>query len=303
MSWYKEARALDPGMWQQDTAPHRRMEDHPTAWTPYGHVVQNQDQNRLLELYFGVHLTDSIEYAAVYANSKSSNNDPPVIIEIDEEGLEQLPDVDVAANTAFEDYVSNSSEEWRRVLNSEISVDEKAETLVSSIFDDAQFWEDDGSGYGSDVAEYVRAMHEGIPPSILSDVLSGKTSEQVVGIISDFFNNGIPLSYSIAVVRQFRVNTEVGSDRVVAIYQIDRFSDDFKDYNDEDADFDEEDEEDSDFEPETDNSPPKISREDLDYSWPELKEIYHSSVPHSGSVVYHGTSYARAKQAFPDLIR
>ena len=306
MSWYQKSKSLEPDMWALDPKPHRTSEDSPVVRTPYGQIRQRVDIGNISGKYTGVHFTDSIEFAASYANNKSSADDPPVIIEIDPTGFERLPDVDAAADNSLNDYISESWEkEWSGIVN-DITMDteQKAEEIRNGIQDDLQFGES-YSDYTDSVVDYIQEMHRGIPAQVILRYLEGKTNEETIAIVADMAKNGAPPELSIEIARQFRVMSSVGPERVVAIYQIERFSDELSQGSfGNEMEIDEEDGFVRDEEGRVRDEEGRLifDFEDFEYGWPDLEVIYKNPNLTNTKPVYHGTSYNRAKQAFPKLL-
>lgn len=290
MSWYSKAMALDPNAWETDPNPHRIRDDSPVVWTPYGRIHQKVDTSEIASKYTGVHFTDSIEYAAVYANNKSSKDDPPVIIKIDPTGFERLPDVDATADTSLDDYIHEMWQStWADIIHSKTSVEEKADEIISSIQSDVEF----GREYGDvidNVVDYVQETFKNLAPQVILNTFDNRTDEEIIKMIINWVKNGSPPELRIAITRQFRVMNRIESNRVVAIYQIERFSEDLSQMSLEGDEYD-------------DEGRRVLDYETFDYGWPDLKTIYKNPNPPSGhDPVFHGTSYKRAKQAFQDLL-
>lgn len=304
MNWYKKSRALEPGAWRGDPDPHRLPRHQDFAKLPWGSIRQRQDPNVIEKYYHGIHLTDSLELAAIYANGKSNQEDPPVVIELYKRGLKELPDAD-AMETANDvrDVIQYS--ELKNILLSESSVEEKEEQ-IQNLFDDPYFEEQNDT---MDLSDIITQKERGSIVIVLRDYLQSFSGEELIRIAQDLLNGNIPSKILISIVNQFRVIKPIGDKKVHAIYQTNRVNleedfnrDQYEDMTDEelaeenitrkgDEYFD-------------DDGRLLISIESAEYGWwIEKKIIYQDSRPSKDTeYTYHGTSLSRAKNAFPKLL-
>lgn len=304
MNWYKKSKDLEPGAWKGDPNPHRLPRHQDFAKLPWGSMRQRQDPNVIEEYYHGIHLTDSFELAAVYANSKSSQEDPPIVIELYRSGLKELPDADAIETTNdVRDVIQYS--ELKNILLSESSVEEKEEQ-IQNLFDDPYF---DDSSEAMDPSDIIVQKERGSIISALRDYLQSFSGEELIRAAQDLSSGNIPSKILISIVNQFRVIKPIGDKKVHAIYQTNRanLEEDFnRDQYEEmtDEELAEENKTRRGKEYFDEDGRLLISIESAEYGWwIEKKLIYQDPRPSKNTnFTYHGTSLSRAKSAFPKLL-
>jgi hypothetical protein len=315
MNWYRDfkriAMPLDPDAWKNDSNPNRFMSDQDKVWSPYGGMIpQKQDPDKLEERYKGVHFTFSPEIAAIYANSKANENDPPVIIELDSSGMQMELDADASQDYAMDTYIDKKKSEWGQLLEAfdaqEIDADEFESRVIDDLWGDVDNYtvEEDVHDVASDiVTQYTR----NIPPSIVKEDLEMLNANQIVQKIRNTLDSDIPKEWYIHAVNQFRVFDVFDDDKVKAIYRVpwinfgDIYQGGLYDISDEDL-------EEKGWTKRDDGSVVDdqgriiLDYEDMDYDhWISREILYENPNSGQGESVWHGTSFSRAQKAFPQL--
>jgi len=310
MSWYKKALALDPNAWKHEQNPARLQKDLDRVKLPWGTTVfQPQDEFDLENKYKGVHLTNSDEIAAMYANGKATRDDPPVIVEIDPIELTKQLDVDAQHDYALDGYIDGRKSDWKKLLE-ENDPEVIAETFRENLDTDLNF-ADWGSGEIEDTSDIIMNKERPCPPSLIMDYIGDKSDDQVVQIVRDLVSGNIPHEMQIASVNQFRVLDRIQLDRVKGIYQVPFVNlskegnfDYWDDLSEEqlaeegivksgDEYLDEE-------------GRQILSYDDMNYGWISYSPIYENKQAYfegmsSQESVWHGTTLSRVKMAFPEL--
>lgn len=320
-NWYKKAMALDPNAYKTEPQPARLREhqDVGYAFNPFtGKTLalpQQQNQEQIDSLYSGVHFAFTQEQAALYACGKATAIDPPVIIEVEPKGLKQQPDVDALVDRSLSDYIDNKKMEWQSILQSGKDLDTMAEEFYGDIDGDHQNWTMEGDI--SDTADDIIMQQQlPIPPSVILSLIEKKTPQQVINIIKQLINGKISSKVLIKLVGQMRVNNNIDSSRVKAIYQIpwiDLSADVTNDPHSMDEERRDEYLEEQGWHMEGDdiineNGQIVPSYEELIYDqWLTLTPLYvNRQLYFKGYVskdsVWHGTTLSRAKRAYPDLL-
>lgn len=311
MSWYsktKQAMALDPNLWRTDPDPHRLPEHRDVQRTPYGNFRQPQEIEKLEFWYSGVHFTDSLELAAAYAQGKSSQEDPPVVIEVYRDTLTPIPDVD-AVNFSDSVHVALSEGEFSEILdNEELDSGEKFSQILNKLQKNLEY--SDGNNEDEDPADFVAGEARDTAESAVMSYLQNISDyDQAINEFRAMLNGHIPDKILISMANQFRVMTAIESDQVHAIHQIPRVNlDDFKNL----YQLEEMDEEELEDEGVTkigkdffdDDGRLLLDYEFLEYgSWVKKTPLYQDKKQTSESdLTYHGTSLSRAKSAYPELL-
>lgn len=303
----RESKALDPGMWRNDSSPHRLPEHHDVIRTPYGKIRQEQEIEALEFNYAGVHLTDSFELAAVYANGKASRDDPPVVIAIDRSALSPVPDID-AKNYASEvcDVLGQRSGEFNEILSDkEIDSSLKVKLIVDSLEEDRDYESD----YSDEPDELIARKARGTVENVAAEYLKGiSDSDKCLEEFRSLLNCNIPDVILINMANQFRVMKPIESDIVISIYQValvnlNRFMSRYalSEMDDEELESDGITKIDDEFY--DDDGRMYLDYEDIEYGyWTNKKLIYNSNKKNDTSLTYHGTSLSRAKLAFPEIL-
>ena len=305
MKWYdiyKSAFALDPDAWSYDAVPHRFQSDHDVVWTPYGGIRQKQNEDQLKNKYAGVHFTFSPEIAAVYASGKASKEDPPVIVEVNVDGMQHLPDADAMNEYEVDTYINEKLGIWEEFLQrlDDGKIDEStcSDEILNNVREDEDFFEygQEGEAY-DDISDIIVRNQKLSGQRIVQDYLEMLTEDQIVNTIRAIIGGQIPDQLTINAVNQFRVIESVQADRIIAIYKIPwiNFSE-IRSQHEDDEDFTVQDEVMYDIDGRI-----VLDYEDLDYNWLELTPIYQNNKMATDSPAFHGTSLFRVKLAFPEL--
>lgn len=320
-SWYKKAMALDPQAYKNEPTPSRlpkHMDTAPAFLPSSGKIIsipQPQNQEEIDALYSGVHFAFDAEHAGIYACSKATANDPPVIIEIDPQDLKQQADVDAIMDQSLTSYLEEKRNEWKNILKARKNKEQIAWDLYNDVDGDLNNWTEEGD-INDDAADVLMQNQRVIPPGVILDMIRNnqemKDPKQVIAIFKDLISGNISEQTMIKMVGQMRVNNNIDSSRVKAIYQIP-----WIDFSAETI-------------PELWNAPDEIleekgwhrdgedvknengqiipSYDDIVYNqWLSLKPLYinkQTSFPgySSEESVWHGTTLSRAKQAYPELL-
>ncbi len=292
---YKYSMALEPGAWRNEETPARLQEDQNVKWTPYGKVVQKHNIDDLQEKYDGIHLTDSILLASVYANYKSSKNDPPVIVSIYANTLTKQIDVDgERKKSEIQEYINYNKNSWTELLDD-------MDSLMEELQNDCDF--DNNDTDSTDMRDILQSQEtQSIPCSIVSD-METLTFQEQQNYIQRLIDGNISDTLIIKHVNQYRVKETINLNQIHQISTCDRFSTDMN----------------HDFENMTrqelknngikkingqfvnENGEKILSIEDLNYDFLNLKTIYSNPQSQKESLTYHGTSLSRIKKAFPEL--
>lgn len=320
-NWYKKSMALDPNAYKTEPKPARLREHMESApvFNPFTgkthQIPQEQDQGQIDQLYSGVHFAFTAEQAALYACGKATQDDPPVIIEIEPKGLKQQPDVDAMVDQTLTYYIEDKKKDWQAILQSGKNVEMMAEELYGDVDGDVQNWtmESEASDTADDV---IMQQQTPIPPSVILSLIDRKSPQRVISVITQLVKGKISPKMLIQLVGQMRVNNMIDSSRVKAIYQIpwiDLSAEVTQDLHGMDEDRLQEELEERGWHMEGDdiineNGQIVPSYEELIYDqWLsktplyENKQMYFKGYTSKGSV-WHGTTLSRAKSAYPDLL-
>ena len=314
MNWYrkfkKQAMPLDPDSWKRDERPSRFQNDMETVKMPFGlgTIRQNQDPQKLEERYRGVHFTYSPEMAAMYASGKATANDPPVIIEINPEGMQMELDADGTVNYEVDTYVQENSAQWRQWLSEldaqKLTAEQFQDNLIDKLQGDVDWGSDDGDF--NDASDFVTRYNRDSAASIIKSEIEELNPEQVVQKIQDTLTVGVPKEWYIRAVNQFRVLNAVESNNVKGIYEVPWIN--FNEiYPGVLYEADSERLEELNYTKQDDvvvdeNGLIILDYEDVDFgNWLSKVTIYEN--PNiQGDSVWHGTSLKRAQQSFPELL-
>lgn len=312
MSWYKKSMALDPDAWQYEENPARLQKDLDEVKLPWGtKIKQPQNITDIKNKYRGVHLTNSDNIAAIYANGKATKDDPPVLIEIDPIELKRHLDVDAQVDYALEGYIDGRKREWVELLQDN-DPEVISETFRDNLDSDSSYWE--SSGDIQDMDDIIAEQDRPIPPQVIANYIGDKNDVQTVQILRDLVSGKIPPELHMSIVNQFRVLNPITLDRIKGIYQIPfvNMSEEYnRDYLD---DLSPEELEKKGITKGEDEYYDKegrmlLSYEDIDYNgWLSFTPIYQNQQTYfegmsSEESVWHGTTLSRVKMAFPELFR
>ena len=314
MNWYRKSiiAALEPGAWKEEESPARLVKDLPAVTMPWGgKVFQPQDLTQLQSKYEGVHLTPSAEIAFIYANTKASEDDPPVIIEIDPTELEKELDVDATVDFLVSGYIDGMKNEWGEIIEQNENYEDAASELLESIDRSADMMETYEGTY--DVSDIISAEAMRYVPSVLNDYLMGKDDNEVVAIMGSIVQGNIPKEVYINTLQQFRVMHPIISDRVRGIYQVPWANLGTSSNIGNIYEMDDEQLKEEGYERSGDNIYDKEGRLIIDYEdvmyghYLKLTPLYVNKQAYFKGMegeesVWHGTTFKRAQQAFPDLL-
>lgn len=314
MSWYRkhiESMALEPGAWQGDANPHRLQRHHEVVSAPWGKVKQRVDPQELQSVYTGVHLTNSFELAAAYANSKSnSDQDPPVVIELYDEDFDKLPDADAnEIRLDIQNIMGEKRSEFGLIISGKSSDEEKVEHIIQDLTTDIEMSEfrGDSSDPSDIIFEKERPLAE---RAIILYLEKMSDYKQVIMAIQSMIDGNIPDEVLISAANQYRVMYPIGHEKVHAIYSIVRTN--LEDYTNiyqleqlSDEDLEEEGITKSGNEFFDSRGRKLVDIESVENGWWIEKSLLYQD-PHAPSrtdnFTYHGTSLSRAKQAYPNLL-
>jgi len=309
MNWYKKAQ-LDPNAWEFHDNTHRLREDLPFVTVPYGGPgtmarmpQERKPREQLEERYYGVHVSQSPEVAAIYANGISNKQDPPIILEITtSKGWEN--DIDAQKSFALT-FVEELSDPTLTFLDYNIPQKIKEEglskdTILDIMIDISNldyYDEDDSSGDFS-----------------ISDIILRNKKRQAYSSIVDYFENYygdkqeemfykkfiLPIFYKQGelddrlrgwIINQMRIMDVIPQEEITAIYTFEPYSEKINMHGEE---------------PDADEEGRIIyNYEDLDYGAPKMIEIWRNKnpqlIPQVFDTFYHGTNLNRAKQAYPQM--
>jgi len=312
LNWYKKAMSLDPNAWKTEATPARLRQHQDFVTNPLTNtkIPQKQNVEELEALYKGVHFAMTPEHAAIYACGKATQEDPPVIIEVDPHQMQKQPDVDAMVSSDLNYYINDRKQKWSAILMSGDSVEEMAQNLVESIENDKMDWE--GNNEIEETMGVIMNEQVPIPSLAIGNYISNKNEDQIVAIFQDLISGNIPEEMTIRMVGQFRINKPIVSQRVKGIYQVpwvDMESRVETSLNDVDDDYlaDKGWHRDGD-EVKNENGQIIPDYEDIIYNqWFSMTPLYinkQMNLPgySSEESVWHGTTLSRAKQAFPDLL-
>jgi len=309
MNWYRKSMALEPGTYKTDPNPHRQQRHQEKLKTPMGLIYQKQNPDQIDSDYGGVHLTDSIEMAGVYANNKSTIDDPPVIIELYKEGLQGIPDIDAKSESVtFSDFMMENKVTFESVVNDDtLTSQEKVEDIVEMLEQCIDF--SDGSEVEDPVDSISAQSVNTTERALLYYLQSFSDPDQSLLALHSLINGEIPDKILIFLVNQFRVMSPIGSEKVHSIYKMERVNlEEFRDWEHLNM-MDEEELEDAGITKVGDQFLDDEGRhfvgyEDTDYGhWLVTELIYQDPTQNvSSDYTYHGTTLSRAKSAYPELL-
>ena len=301
--------SLDPNAWEYEQNPARLQKDLDRVKMPWGTTIpQPQDPTDLENKYKGVHLTNSDEIAAMYANGKATRDDPPVIVEIDPIELKKQLDVDASFDYALDGYIGGRKSDWQKLLQEE-DPEVISETFRENLDSDLNFadWGDEIQ----DPADIIMNKERACPPSLILDYIGDKNDEQTVQILRDIVSDNIPIEMHMSSVNQFKVLDPIHLDRIKGIYQV-PFVNLSKEGDLEYLDT-------LTAEQLAEEGVTKVGDEYLDeegrqmlgydemnYGWISYTPLYENKQAYfegmsSQESVWHGTTLSRVRQAFPEL--
>ena len=320
-SFNKQAMALDPDAYKTETQPARlpQHQDIAHGFNPMTGksipIPQRQNPSEIESLYSGVHFAFNPEHAAIYAIGKATKEDPPVIIEIEPKGLKQQPDVDAMMDQRLTYYLDDKKNEWQPILQSGKDQQTIADEIYDDIVSDLGNWTEEGDVY--DTADDIILKEQvPIPPSVIRDLIINKSPQQIINTINQLISGKISNKLLIRMVGQMRVNNNIDSSRVKAIYQVpwvDLSAEATQDpYGMADEQLKELMEEKGWHQEGDDiiNEKGQIvpSYESLMYNqWLDLTPLYKNNQLYfkgytSKDSIWHGTTLSRAKSAYPELL-
>jgi hypothetical protein len=297
MNWFKRiSMGLDPNAWDMHGTQHRLVNDLPIVDTPFGIIPQKTRSLEDLEKdYKGVHTTQSIQMAAIYANDIATPQDPPVILEITTP-QQWFPDIDVSHH--FLNY-----SDWLGYLpyNVKEKLEEEGvkEEVIEDIMDDFERidLEPEEPDIYDDAGDIIFRQNQRKFPSAVIEYYDSQYEDRSVWA---FYNTFIlPLVYNQGymdanldawLINQMRFMNEIPDEQVVAIYTFPIFS---SEISHEESEIDE-------------RGRPKWDYEELTYGIPEMREVWRRPkqyllFPEAFDIFYHGTTRNRALQALPSL--
>lgn len=291
---------LDPNAWENEPNPARWRQHMDNVPTPYGTIHQKQNPKEIENMYHGVHLTSNENLAALYALNKSSEEDPPVIVEIDPIWHNKKKDVD--ANIEYNKitaYIDGIKDGLLKILKGGGRLINQKEKILDFLDNQASFYTMENEG--TTVVDIIQHAEEAYPPMVIYNHLKDLSPQRFIKEVNLLLKGKLSDDLLIKSVQQYRISEGVPSERVKAIYKL-QYIDPNMDVNEQYYDEDEEDEEDE----EEDRYMPDYD-DIYNGSWSTRETLYKNNQQYlegfsSDESVWHGTSLSRAKQAFPDLI-
>ena len=319
-NWFQRFSAKDPGLlpdaWKHEPNPARLTQHLDRVQMPFelGTVRQQQNQESLQQAYEGVHFTPSKETAALYACGK-----PPVLLEFEPAYLNQKQDVDAELDNSLLDYLEEKSNDLKSILSKNIPDDDKINEAIESVQDDNDNWDREPNETDS-TGDLVFQNQQPLPPTAVLDYLENlyntRPERNVIEAIQDLSDRLVPEALKIKITNQFRVFALQTIDYLKAIYQIPWYDFTASSHELHETLSDEELQEKGWTKDETNTVFDKQGRivldaEDADYgNWLEAskmkplwtnQQLFFSAMASNDSV-WHGTTLARARKAFPSLL-
>ena len=314
MNWYNLSKksALEPDAWQWHENTHRLLRDMPTVKTPFGTIPQKvKPQQDLAQDYQGVHATQDIQLAAVYANSLATPEDPPVIIEITntqawENDIDAINDA-LDSGIIFDDWFGHLDYDIQDAIKNRGRRD--IEDVVSDIMDDIANidltgYDDDDWDGSQGVSDVISSNAKRKWPSSFMEYWQHYYGDKAVLAFYHYFlepilegSNEVDTRYKGWMVNQMRFMNPVPEEQISAIYTFQPFEDEINDDWKEDSDEENEEE---------DNYKQKLTYEDLDYGGISPTKVWQNTTtshlfPEAFDTYYHGTSLSRAMVSLPGL--
>lgn len=227
--------------------------------------------------------------------------------------MKQKMDVDATIDMRLGYYLDEKRNDWMAILNSSQDDDEKSMAIYEEMDADAMNWQDEPEV--NDAGDAIAHNTSSCPPVVISNYLAGVDPTPYVQAIKEMLTGNIPEQLHINMIGQFRTMHPIGEDRVKAIYKIPwiDFSQEPHSVNHDSSDEElaeegfHRDEGDDDIKNEKGQT--VLSYEDLDSgNWISREYLYQNKnqflpgFEMSEDNVYHGTTLARAKQAYPELL-
>ena len=298
-SWFYHTAALEPGAWDMHETTHRLTRDQPNVTMPWGggfKIKQTvRPQGELEQDYYGVHVSQDLSLAAVYANNISSRENMPIVFEI---STFQSWDTDIDANV--EGY--NPLDELEEHLGYDVAekLREEGESAVSEIMSDIQNIEiyDDGDGDPyANLSDHISEQAKNRHPSVIVNYFeSTYPDDSEVAFLEKFLKpvflgeGELDNKFQAFVINQMRFMEPVYKQGIAGIYTFEPF------YLGE-AEFDG---------PEyTEEGKRQYLYDDVSYgSVPDVKQIWQNPQLELFKIFktyYHGTNISRARQSMPEF--
>ncbi len=310
MNWYKKTQ-LDPEAWDIHDDIHRLREDLPFVTVPYGGPgararipQERKPREQLEERYYGVHVSQSPEIAAIYANGISSKENPPIVFEITtSKGWEN--DIDAQKSFALT-FLEELASETLNYLDYDVSQKIKEEGLSESTIQDIMVdisnidYYDEGDTSGDfSVSDIILRNQQRISFSSIIDYFEnhyGNNQEKMFYkkfILPVFYHQGgIDDKLRGWVVNQMRIMNAIPQEEITAIYTFKPFSEEINTDWEDKREVDE-------------KGKVMYDYEDIDYGVPKMIKIWENKnpklIPKVFDAYYHGTNLDRAKQAYPQM--
>jgi hypothetical protein len=279
VSWEGEENPLKPGAYKTETDRRVGRTDVPE------------------DAYYGVHLTDDELMALRYAAAKATGGNVPVILTVETQGLEALPDVDApVAQESYGDRVEDALTSLEDEIRDAIESGDRWATgdLVEEAF--AVEWPEEapqlegGASWDDAVADTMEARQGERIAYALMNVASDD-----LDAFSDLFEtavagNPLPLEFWARAINQWKFDNEIGPDRLLAVSITPSV---YAELWDED--------EQGPKPAEIDGQVVFSFQEAEEGDWaPEISEVWSAGLEGSRPM-YHGTDWSRAAAAFPEV--
>lgn len=318
-----KAMPLDPNAYATEPTPHRLLTHMDSAPSPWGgvRIPQPQDPKEIEQLYAGVHASQSIALAAVYANNRATPDDPGVVIEF-ATGKQWEPDVD--AMNHYIDYIHEKVEEidgLREAITKFEEIGDIDWQYVEEVFDEIESddeWPELEREWSEDVNDHLQWQSERGTLSSLADFFKTYYKDDESQRKFDFepprYIKGFYEWYLVPLFtggqmdaridgwfkNQMRFMESIGEEEILAIYKVERYNPELYDPWDADSGAEE-------YRETDDEGRQLIPKDEVDYWEPSLSTLWEA--PNAQTVraknipvYYHGTSLSRAKQALEGIL-
>lgn len=305
----KTASPLSPDSWQMHENTHRLPSDHHSITTPYGRFhQQSRPQDQLKNDYEGVHTTQDLQLAAVYANSAASaDEDIPVIIQITtSKGWENDIDANNAMGAEFYGIIDSLQDlNIQQRMKGKFNLENVIE-LMEEIQNIDYFTEGEASDDPDElIAREARNNHPRVVVDFFDYYYGDKAPIAFYNkfVLPVYFKRGqIDNRIGAFLMSQMRFMQEIQDEEITAIYTFQKY-----DSNNLKSDFmDDEDEEQEDNDEEETPKLRQLSYENIINGWLDINKVWekpHSPlIPEVYDTYYHGTTLNRAKQALPEMV-
>jgi hypothetical protein len=316
---------LDPNAYLYEPKPHRltqHLEAVPSPWAALHGVEkmipQRQNPEEIAQLYTGVHATQDINLAAIYANNRGSADDPPVVIEF-ATSQQWEPDVDVTSPNFNIDHIhekvmeipglaervkefeQTGNVDWEYIQDvfDEVESDDEWPDLYNEGTDDIneQIMQSAQRGTLASLAEFFKTYYAEDENQQAFDFhvpryLQGFYEWYLLPLFSD---GTMDARIDAWFLNQMRFMEPIEENEIVAIYKVRRYNPEIWDPETREDNHKETDDEGRDL----------ISQDDFGYWQPSLKIIWESPdavILRKHHTYYHGTSLSRARQALAGIV-